>query len=183
MPQKRVIKAGLIVDDVRKRLSNSELMAKYELSADELRTVLIKLVRAKVLRASEVLSRKTGSRPGHASQRRKNRRTYVKFPLPIRDVASPSRTAFVRDLSEKGFRVAALTGIAFEVGEIRRFEIGANSVANNDAFELEATCRWIRRKASRFKYVLAGYEITRISQAGRENLHKLVLSLNNHYSY
>jgi hypothetical protein len=177
VPPRRVIKAALIADDVRNKLSNSELMVKYGLSRKNLRAVLIKLVKAKALRPSEVLDRKT-SRPDQSSQRRKVPRAYVDFALPIRDVESPSGKAFIRDLSEKGLRIAALEEtIASDVGEVKLFEVMANPVRGIKPVRLEAICRWIRSKENQFKYVLAGYEISRISDTDMENLRRLLKSL------
>ncbi len=53
MATKRTIKAEEIVKDIRSRMTDNQLMAKYALSQRDLESVMKKLLEAKLITASE----------------------------------------------------------------------------------------------------------------------------------
>ncbi len=78
----RKIKAGKIVDDIRARVSDFELMSKYGLSLEQLEKVLRKLVEVGTIREDEIKERGPFfDNPDNLSTTRRLPRTYLRVPL------------------------------------------------------------------------------------------------------
>jgi hypothetical protein len=166
------IKANEFVADFRAGAADLELLEKYNLSQEKLDSVLKKLVSAGALREPEVLERsKSPEEPTNGRRTRELPREYLPFWLGIQDVQNPGVKAVVRDITEKGFRVA---GIRAKVNEIKHFLILADVFRSLKPILVEATCRWSDTRGKKKAYHTSGFEITEISREDLKELSDLV---------
>jgi hypothetical protein len=181
MPKTRLVKAQDIVKDIRDRLNNEELQAKYNLTPGLLQAVLRQLVNIKAVSRAEIFDRivtadrdKEDEEVRVESLRRLPRHIAL-FPVPIFDAKDPKVSGMLRDLNEKGVGV---TGIETNVGETRTFGIlGDEFVAVEfDTFTFEAVCRWVRIESEEGPYA-SGFEIATIGEKDMQELKKLIMSL------
>ena len=102
------IKARKIAADVRARVSDFELMSKYDLSLEQLEKVLRKLVDAGTIREDEMNERGPFfDDPANRLKTRRFARTYLRIPLEIEDLNEPANKGLLIDLSKEGFRTEA----------------------------------------------------------------------------
>jgi hypothetical protein len=172
MAKQRSIKAKRIVADIRARLTDFELTAKYELSSDELRKVLQILVQAGVIRPAEVDERGAWfDDPVNRNLTRAVPRHYLRIAPSIHDLDDPANKGLVSDISDHGFRVL---GIAGKVGTEKRFVIHASVVADVSDVEVRATCRWCNSDPSDGGLHEAGYRIDQVTKEGVNAIKKLI---------
>jgi hypothetical protein len=181
MPKTRLVKAQDIVKDIRERLNNEELQAKYSLTPGLLQAVLLQLVHIKAVSRAEVFDRIVpAGRDGEDGEvrvesLRRLPRHIALFPVPIYDAKDHKISGMLRDLNEKGVGV---TGIETTVGETRTFVIlGDEFVAVEfDTFTFQAMCRWVRIEDEEGPFA-SGFEMTHIEEKDLQELKKLVMSL------
>ena len=171
MPAKHRIKAKEVARDVRAGATDSDLMAKYDLSDEDLQVLFNKLVEGGAVERYEILERAS------KSERRALSREYLTFGLQIQDVRNPSVQAVVRNLSDTGFRAA---GIESKVGEEKDFFILADRFSGLEPILVRASCKWVKERTKRFYYSVAGFEITEISEEGLEQLRELMRVIASH---
>ncbi len=168
---KRVLKSTDIVNDIRNKLSNVQIMSKYGLSEQAMQGVLNKLIRAKAVRPGEVCKMfPSGDDPLCSVTVRLAQREYLEIALPVYEATRPSVVGIVRDISLKGLGVA---GIETSVGEAKRLVVVSDYLSRIKSFGLEVVCRWVKKKGVRQNY-RAGFEITRISGQDQRNLQDLI---------
>jgi hypothetical protein len=166
----RKIKAREIVADVRAGVSDFELMAKYELSVQELADILTKLVDAGRIRKAELEERNPFfDDPANRLQTRRFTRTYLRIPLDIKDVADPGRTGLVTDLSKDGFRTR---GLVPAFGEEKEFLIGSSEVSRE--IRIRATCVWGKASGRDSRAHEAGFKITHVSDEDLREISTIV---------
>ena len=168
----RVIRARDFVQDIRKGMSNSDLMKKYRLSAKGLRSVFRKLLDAKALTKNDILRRFLSTR---SLRRMRNSRRFprkrIQYPLLVCDAETPQLKGFVRDISEKGI---AVEGIEADRGDLRALMIRSNELTDTSTFEFVVECRWARPAEDSGEFPVSGFEITHISSGALEELMKLI---------
>jgi uncharacterized protein (DUF433 family) len=173
LPESGRLEIKAIVTDIRARATDFELCHKYDLSLEDLPAVFDKLVGLGVLRADELKERTAFyDEPQHRSLTRRFPRTLLGLELPIYDPDDPARKGLVRDLSERGLRVASLRP---DIDLAKRFVISGDRFANVRPFDIGVECRWINKTEPSKKYFLAGFEITLISEHAQAELRKLLL--------
>jgi hypothetical protein len=181
MSRTRVVRAKDIVKDIRDRLTDDELKAKYKFGSGVLQSVLKQLVDIKAIGRAEIFERIDPS-PQEPSDDdiqietlRKLPRHVALFPIPIYDGKNPQISGMLRDVNEKGVGVI---GIDTKVGEQRTFVVlGDEFVAVEfDTFSFEAVCRWVRIEDEGTPHV-AGFEMIKIDAKDLAELQKLVMSL------
>ncbi len=173
LPESGRLDIKAIVADIRARATDFELCHKYDLSFEELPGVFEKLVELGVIRAAELKERSAFyDEPQNRSVTRRFPRTLLGLELPIYDPDDPARKGLVRDLSERGLRVASLRP---DINLAKRFVIRPDWFPPIRPFDIGVECRWINKKELSRKYFLAGFEITFISTRSREQLRKLLL--------
>ncbi len=171
MAAKLTINARDLVADLRSGATDFELIEKYDLSMQDLEQVFAKLADAGAIRKAELLERSGHyGDPDARPRTRRHQRTHVTFRLEVQDVHNPAGRAIIRDLSERGFRVA---GIEAEVGDEKDLLILADAVSSLEPVLVTAECKWLEIRGKRKKYPVAGFEITDISDRGREMLCRL----------
>lgn len=173
LPESGRLEIKAIVADIRARATDFELCHKYDLSLEELPDVFQKLVGLGALRADELKERTAFyDEPLHRSLTRRFPRTLLGLRLPVYDPDDPARKGLVRDLSERGLRVASLKQ---DIDLAKRFVICGDRFADIRLFDIGVECRWTNKKEQSRKYFLAGFEITSISSRARAELRKLLL--------
>ena len=172
---RRVIKAKEIVADIRARLTDFELMEKYQVTLEGLHKVFDQLVKAGALRPEELEERTPFfDDPANRSKTRAFPRKQVDVPLPIYDSHDSAAKGIVKDLSEKGIRIEGITAM---VGESKTFLIPADIFPDVDPIGFEAKCRWVEKKGADKGLCITGFEITGISDDSSRKLRKLIEKL------
>lgn len=175
MSAQRTIKARELVADIRSRVSDFELMEKYQLTFAQLEKVLAKLVEKDALRQEELQERGAHfDNPENRVRTRRAPREYLMIPLPIQQTADPSIAGFITDLSEQGFRAK---GLATALDEKNVFVIGTKDLKNYAPFTVEAVCRWTRFDFSQDGQYEAGFEILEMSKRDRLVVRKMMEEL------
>lgn len=172
MSQGRKIKAQNIVADIRHKLSDFELLTKYDLSPEELTGILERLVEAGGLRLAEVTERgQYLNDPFQISRTRCHPREYLRIPLSVVDASSPNLEGLVVDLSERGFRTR---GVAAGIGDIRVFHLMVTETDAGESVLVQAVCRWTKMGHTDRMLDQAGFEIIGISDEGLAAIRKLM---------
>ncbi len=175
MANHRRINAREFVDDFRSRMSDAQLMGKYGLTSERLKGVFVRLVGAGAIRREELEERSPYyNDPSKRVKTRRYARVSVSVPLPAFELDKPKRKALVRDMSEKGLRLAGFRESIGKVGEVRHLVIPAGTFVNADAIQMTAECRWIKKSGTGREYYIAGFEIVSISRDGQEKLARLM---------
>jgi len=157
----RKIRAREIVDDIRSRVSDFEIMSKYGLSLEQLEKVLEALLEAGEIRGAEIKERGLFfDDPAHRFQTRRFPRIYLRIPLEIEDLNNSSNKGLLTDLSDDGLRTR---GIAAVVGEEKVFLVSLKEVRNRTV-RLRATCVWAKQDVDAKLLKEAGFKIIHISE-------------------
>ena len=78
-----------------------------------------------------------------------------------------SATGILRDISEKGLRVA---GIESSVGQVKTLQIPIDMFMQTDPLLIIAECKWVETKGKNKRYPVAGFEIMDLSERDRKVL-------------
>ena len=172
MEGKRKIKAKDISNDIRSGMSDSQLMDKYGLSSKGLQSVFKKLVDAKVIGTQQVFGRSTclGDDTADVINIRFASRDCVDVPLPICDAADPKNMGTIVDVTEQGLGVR---GMETKTGETKTLVFFSDRLFPVGPFSIEAQCRWVKN-GTRDGQIESGFEITKISEAGSQQLKKII---------
>lgn len=158
------------VNDLRAGLSDAELMEKYRLSRDGLKSLAVKLLELRdpvdLETAAGTLMYMDSSGTWH---RRREPRYCCRVLIPVYD-ESYWEVGQLGDVTLHGLRV---DGIDAEVGQVRALTIGAEQIRGISPIELEAKCKWSQPIGDTGDSV-AGFEILRLSSSARDELVKLI---------
>jgi hypothetical protein len=160
-----------IVADIQSGLDDDQLMAKYDLPRKLFQRLLQRLVVEKIIGHQDLYERSATYRYiSDILLSRSHPRVYIPMALRVyRD--GNSQRGLVRDISEKGIRVA---GIQANPGQTVSLSIPMKEVPPIGPVRLEAICRWSERKGEDNKVVVSGFEITTISEVARDGLLQLM---------
>jgi PilZ domain len=143
------------------------LQAKYQLSGKGLQSIFEKLVARDAISHSELCERSSLYKGTTDLARvRRFRRVDLNVPVAIYDV-NASSTGILRDISEKGLRVA---GIESSVGQVKTLQIPIDMFMKADPLLVIAECKWIETKGKTKRYPVAGFEIMDLSERDRKTL-------------
>ncbi len=183
MPPERKVSVREIVEDLRlRRLTDTQLMEKYKVSARGLQSVFQKLVDRNAISPNEI----DGRSPTYVDtitleQRQNHQRHYLPQPVQIyenmdmvniyerKDLQNKGR---VNDITEKGLGVV---GLKVVVGEIKSFVIVADEFVDLDPFSFDAVCRWVNLEESG-EYA-SGFEVLKMTDRALQDLRKLIALL------
>jgi hypothetical protein len=172
-PSIKSVKARTFVEDVRSGFTDADLMDKYRVSPSGLKRIYRKLVHTKAIGHNELCEISPYYRDASPkTERRALFRTEVTVPLQIRETGSSWR-GYVRDISERGLRVA---GMSSEVGDRRHLGFIADVAGHEKTLNFEGMCRWTEIRGRDNKYIVAGYEITWIRDDTLRDLREFVRS-------
>jgi len=169
MSTKRTIKAKEIVSDIRSRMTNRQLMDKYNISLDKLHNIFKQLLDSHTLERTEL--EPLISIPHlriNAGQRRQLHRSYVFVKLPIYDLENLINKGTVIDISEVGLQIS---GIPTKVGDTKELLVQADYFADVFPFVFESKCKWSSKAED--GNLFSGFEITSITEGALEELRKI----------
>jgi hypothetical protein len=171
MIRKRQIRPREVLDEIRSGISEAELRTKYRLSANGVERLFNLLVANGTVDQSELFQKYPFYERKHSHvERRWEPRVSLKGKVYIYDVLR-SCSGTLRDISEKGFRVA---GINCSVGESKSLLIDLQPFIQADPLLVVARCRWSETRGHSRKYITAGFEIMEISDGDAEVLRSLI---------
>jgi hypothetical protein len=152
-------------------MHDPDLMDKYNLSAKSLQKIMRRLVESRVIEHDELYA----SSPAYKdtvdiTHLRLQEREEVTMPLPILSTNEMER-GLVRDISPNGLRTA---GIRVQSGAKRTFNLPVDHFIMAEPIVFEAECKWSKNRGTDVNYVVAGWEITGISEKAREDLLRFV---------
>jgi hypothetical protein len=173
MGRKRQIPALPVVEDIRAGMTNAQLMKRYQISSGMLEKVFKKLQDANMITARDLDGRMLSLQQGVVGDSvREEPRCYTIMRLPITDLDNLDADCYVKALTEKGLHIINLSTT---VGEKKNFLIPASDFADVQPFSFEAECRWTRAQTDTARQA-AGFEITRISDEGLQQLRDFMQS-------
>lgn len=162
MTEKRQIKGADIIDDLRSGMADWELQVKYKLSSQALEMIFKKLVARNAISHAELYEcspfykeRTDGIKP------RAHCRADLPLYVPVRDMED-SKLGVLRDISEKGLRVA---GLEPAVGQVKTFEVPVDLFVHAPPLRIRAECKWIEAKGKIAPYTVAGFEFMGLSKS------------------
>ncbi|MGO9568168.1 MAG: PilZ domain-containing protein, partial [Desulfomonilaceae bacterium] len=161
MAEKRHVNGTNIINDLRSGMADWELQVKYKLSSQALETIFKRLVARNAISHAELYEcspfykeRTDGIKP------RAHCRADLPLYVPVRDTES-SKTGVLRDISEKGLRVA---GIEVSVGRVKTFEVPVDLFVHAPPLLVKAECKWVEAKGKITPYAVAGFEVIGLSE-------------------
>ncbi len=170
MCAERIVSGTKFLDSIRGGMSVRELMEQHDLSLGELSSIFLQLENASV----DVLRLYGRTSPDlRAQDKRRLRflpRRRVLAPVPVIDMADPTNTGLLVDVTERGLGVA---GVHARLHEVKSFKIAADRVFRVSAFQLQAECRWVATKGENGE-ALSGFKIARITESSLRELRRFV---------
>ena len=171
---KRRIKAKLVRDDIASGLTELDLMAKHDLSLNQLLRLFRELIKIGAVTHQELYERfATYQERTDQPNRRKARRASLLLRVPIHDIMA-GKFATLRDISVTGLRVA---GVEYHVGDATTFYLPTDIFMNADSLLVVADCRWVSTKNQKNQNVMAGFEFQDLSHADLRTLQRFINSL------
>ena len=172
MALKRKIKAKEIVNDIRSGMTDSQLTEKHGLSSKGLQSIFKKLVDVKAIGPRELFNRapNLGDDTADVTSVRLIPRDFVEVPLPICDADDPKNVGTITDVTENGL---GIRGIRVQTGETKTLVFFSDRLFPVGPFALQAQCRWVK-DGNGSGQIDSGFEITNISEAGSQQLKKIV---------
>ncbi len=173
MESKRKIKAKRFLRDFRKGMPNDQLMEKYHVSSEELRSVFGRLLAAGVLDEDELKVNLPESIIEDLIHSFRNvRRCYTTFFVPVYDLDDLRVKGQLNDISEAGLSVSGIKALP---GMEKKLVVQADHLAEIYPFCIEAVCRWSRVEPDGNTF--CGFEVPSWPPEARDALPKLIRSL------
>ncbi len=170
MHAQRIIKAREGIQDIRSRMTASDLMRKYGLSPLQMERILHQLEKLMV-NPADLYPRSWSRKTRESLETTRSRvRLEVPFHVLVRDPKTPDAVGVLRDISEEGLRVA---GMETPVHQERSLVICLDEALQMSPIEFDASCCWVSRKGFNLA-TMAGFEILRISRGNLKNLKALI---------
>jgi PilZ domain len=161
MARKRQIRGSDVISDLRSGMADWELQVKYKLSLQALEKIFKKLVASKAISHAELYkSSPFYKERADSIKPRAHCRADLPLYVPVRD-AQDSKTGVLRDISEKGLRVA---GIEATVGQVKMFEVPVDLFVKSPPLQIKAECKWAEEKGKITPYTVAGFEVVGLSE-------------------
>jgi len=160
-----------LIEDIRSGISDSDLMVKYDLSADGLRTMFQNLMKAKAITPEDLYGASTSVHDTvFVENLRALPRNYLAMAVDIYQWKHAEIRGLLNDVTEKG---VGISGMPARIGEVMILAISGGDFIHCDPIVFEAECRWASREKETGEW-LAGFEITNISETCLEDLRRLI---------
>jgi hypothetical protein len=170
-PPERTISAGEVVADLRSGMRMSDLMQKFELSLEGLQGLVTILVDTGAIGRDEIYGDLFLEQDSVVPESvRQLHRFYLDFEIPIYKASRPELQGRIRDITDDGI---GTVGLKCEVDQIETFVVLGDAFGDVAPFELEARCRWCRKREDTGEYS-SGFQITYISEKDRAEMTKLI---------
>jgi hypothetical protein len=186
------VKASMLIKDIRARMSRSDMMKKYGISAQGLQSAFKQLLDAGVIKPSDLtpgtpisdmtpgmpesdLNPETPilDEPSGDQDQRVSVRYDLNFTLYVHEPTAPSVKGTVLDVSERGLRVK---GIKAAMNDVKTLVIP--SYFGSSTFRsiiIVATCRWAKGQENNSESWVCGFEIMERSEKNFRELQKLIM--------
>jgi len=162
------------IKDIRSGMSDSDLMKKYALSADGLRTVFQTLMEAKAVRVEELYRTSPSVHDTvFVENMRELPRHHLAMSVDVYEFKRPEISGVLTDVTERG---VGISGMSASIGQIKKLVIPVADFIEADSITFEAECRWADKDRETGE-PLAGFEITKISEKCLKDLRRLIQSL------
>lgn len=169
-PKKR-IQASMLLEDIRSRLSEAEIMEKFGLSSRGLQSAFWKLVRSGALSWDELLNLYPSLDDSVTLQKmRQHPRSHPILSINIYEEGNPENKGKVKDLTENGVGV---TGVRAMPNEKKNLVMVPDEFMELAPFPMEAICRWAS-PGGEGEPCSAGFEIVRIDRKSLTELQELM---------
>lgn len=172
MPSLHKIKGRDILNDIRSGMTDQELMEKYEMSSQALKSACGQLCSSGLISKEQLLSRST-ERAEEDTVTSRLPRDYLVVQAPIYDVRDPKTKGVIRDLTEEGI---GIIGLEASLDDLKTLVILDDNSRGIDEIVFGAKCRWVK-KDSEGGYV-CGFRITNITEENLGKLRRLIQELN-----
>jgi len=170
-PPERTISAREVVADLRSGMRMSDLMQKFDLSLEGLQGIVSVLVDTGSISRDEIYGDLFLEQDCVLPESfRQLHRYYLDFEIPIYNASKPEAQGRIRDITDDGI---GTVGLKAEVDRIETFVVLGDALGDVAPFELEARCRWCKRREDTGEYA-SGFQITYISDKDRTELTKLI---------
>jgi len=171
---KRALPIRRIIAEIRAGVGDVPIMERFGLSPEEYIEILEDLKGKRIRLPADEDEPASETQPARRPERRRAvPRCYMVFNRSISDADNPSVRGILVDISARGLQV---TGIETKVGDVRAFVVGNDRFTPDSELTFEAVCRWFN-PADATGDCVAGFEISKISAAGRNRLQKLLQEL------
>lgn len=173
MPSTRKINARELAEDFRSGATGPELMDKYDVSALQLQELLNECLEAGILQAEDVRRLSSKEKPKNGQLLRSVvSRHAIDAEILIYEKDRSEVPGRLLDVAETGVRIKDLPA---REGDVKHLVIPADEVVLIEEIEFEAVCRWTRQAED--GQVMAGFEITGVSQGSLDELRILIQSI------
>lgn len=163
-----------LINDIRSRMSDADLMKKYALSSEGLRRMFQTLIEANAITVEDLYATSSSVHDTvFVENMRELPRHYLAMAVDIYESERPEIRGMLSNISERGI---ATTGMSARVGDTKTFVIPAGEFIKADPIMFEARCQWAEKEKDTGEW-FAGFEITRISEKCLDDLRRLIESL------
>ena len=186
------VKASMLIKDIRARMSRSDMMKKYGISAQGLQSAFKQLLDAGVINPSDITPGTPDSDlipeildsglapeapssdiPGVDKEQRVSVRYDLNFTLYVHEPTAPSVKGTVLDVSERGLRVK---GIKAAMNDVKTLVIPSYfGTSTFRSIIIVATCRWAKGQEDNGESWVCGFEIMERSEKNFKELQKLIM--------
>lgn len=170
MENRRTIKAGDVIQDVKDGMTDEEIADKYRITQEQLAGFVDRLVAAGLLVHPDTGA--SGPKPPIAQgfrDRRRLPRCHAVVVVRVYDMDDFIAEGYVRELTEDGLQAS---GLEVRPGDGKRLLIRFDEHSDIRPFQLEAVCRWTRWDEE--EGLIAGFQITGITADCKTKLRDLL---------
>jgi hypothetical protein len=175
MRETNQLDGSTFLSDIRRGLTDDELMDKYQLTNRGLGTLFRSLVDAKLIGFSELLRRFPSRKdlPEMVAEFRTSPRHHLGISLPVHDAARAANQGVISDLSDAGVGVR---GLEVQVDEIKTLVIPADEFFRVGPVIFQAMCTWFREKEEENAHA-AGFKVVEVLKGSLKELRTLIHGL------
>jgi hypothetical protein len=160
-----------LLRDIQSGMDDDDLMTKHEIPLKLFQRLLQRLVDERAI-SHEELYDKSGVYRTMADTLTLRRHPRVYLPMAVRVFGHDgSQKGLIRDISESGLRVA---GIEAQAQQTMTLSLPLKEIETMKPVRFEAVCRWCEKRGKHKKFVMSGFEITRMSDEMRSRLRLLI---------
>lgn len=167
------IKARDILADIRSRVSDEELMDKFQISKQGLHNAFEQLLRAGLITKEELRNRSGSTAPSTEHEiTRAMPRHYLVVRVEILEKDNPANKGIIKDINEIG---VGIVGMRASLGEVVHLAIPPSDFTLEEEISFDAQCRWT--KLSDSGAYVSGHQIVAIDDENLQLLRRLIHDL------
>lgn len=168
--RERRARALALAEDLRKGLSEIEIVTKYQIPGGAFQRIVKVLLEERLVTRTDIESRTHVPHEQSDTDLRKGTRYAPKLPVFVYGRRHTLDRYALKDISEYGF---AIKGMKSEVGEVTDIKVLGDEHGQVVPFECRAECRWTKKDLPD-GHPTSGFEITTISVENLGHLCKFI---------